>query len=298
MSLYALEFINLNNLRFVKQVEDFLRNFDLTYNASEVEFTLVLKDDDEIIATGSFNGRTLQNVAVTPHRQGEGLTAQMISELIQEQARRGQFHYFLYTKPDNVWLFSGLGLKEVADSRYAVLLEGGLGSLSQYLAQAKKHIEHLPAQRAALIMNGYPFTLGHRDLIEKAAQENEGVIVFISENGTSNNGFNLADRLALAKDGTADLNNVAIIGTGPYQVTPATFPTYFTKGEQQQIAPAELDAKLFAEKIAPALGINRRYVGSEPDCPVAAEYNHRLSEILPQSGIDVIIVPPEDSLSR
>lgn len=292
MSLYSLEFINLNNPRFVKEVQDFLHDFDLTYSASEVEFTLVLKDNDEIIATGSFNGSTLRNVAVDPNRQGEGLTAQIISELIQELARRNRFHYFLYTKPDKAWLFADLGLKEIVRGQHAALLEGGIGNLHQYLEHVKKQVAHLPEQRAALVMNCNPFTLGHRYLIEKASQENDGVIVFVVSEDSSS--FPFKDRLSLVKAGTEDLNNVVIVETGPYQVSSATFPTYFTKGEQQQKAPTELDVRLFGEKIAPALGITARYVGDEPYCPVTAGYNNTMLQLLPELGINVVVVPRKE----
>lgn len=292
MSPYSLEFINLNNPRFVNEVRDFLQDFDLTYSAAEVEFTLVLKDDDKIIATGSFNGSVIRNVAVDPNLQGEGLTAQIISELIQELARRGRFHYFLYTKPDKAWLFADLGLKEIVRGSHAALLEDGIGNVNDYLKQIKQQTERLPAQRAGLVMNCNPFTLGHRYLIEKAAQENEGVIVFVVSEDSSS--FPFKDRIALVKAGTQDLKNVAIVETGPYQVSAATFPTYFTKGEQQQQAPTELDVKLFGQKIAPALGITARYVGDEPYCRVTDCYNSTMLELLPGLGVNVVVVPRKE----
>jgi [citrate (pro-3S)-lyase] ligase len=296
MSPYYLEFINLNNPRYVKEVQDFLRGFDLTYSASEVEFTLALRDGDDIIATGSFNGSTIRNVAVDPTRQGEGLTAQIISELIQELARRGRFHYFLYTKPDKAWLFADLGLKEIVRGQHAALLEGGIGTLNQYLQNVKLLTAALPQPRAALVMNCNPFTLGHRYLIEKASRENAGVIVFVVSEDSSS--FPFSDRLALVKAGTHDLANVAVVETGPYQVSAATFPTYFTKGEQQQQAPTELDVRLFGEKIAPTLGITVRYVGDEPYCPVTSGYNDTMLQLLPPMGINVNVVHRKEMAGR
>lgn len=296
MSQYYPEYVNLNNAKSVAEVKAFLQGFDLTYSADEVEFTLTLRDDDRIIATGSFNRSTLRNVAVDPNLQGEGLTAQIISELIQEMARRGRFHYFLYTKPDKSWLFADLGLKEIVHGKYAALLEGGIGSLKQYLEQVKRQAQNLPAQRAALVMNCNPFTLGHRYLIEKASQENDAVIVFVVSEDSSS--FPFKDRIALVKAGTQDLANVLVVATGPYQVSSATFPTYFTKAEHQQDASTELDVRLFGEKIAPALGTTRRYVGDEPYCLVTASYNDTMQQFLPGLGIDLVIVPRKEQAGQ
>jgi len=293
MNSYSLEFVNLNNPRFVKEVTNFLAQFELSYQASDVEFTLVLSDHDNIIATGSFNGAVLRNIAVDESYQGEGLTARILSELIQELANRNRFHYFLYTKPDKAWMFADVGFKALAQGQYAALLEGGIGSLTSYLEQIKKQVAHLPAQRAALVMNCNPFTLGHRYLIEKAANENQAVIVFVVSEDQST--FPFKDRLALVKAGTADLKNVVIVETGPYQVSRATFPTYFTKGEQQQLAPTELDVRLFGEKIAPVLSITKRYVGDEPYCPVTSQYNDTMQALLPELGVEVVIVHRKES---
>ena len=38
-----------------------------------------------------------------------------------------------------------------------------------------------------------------------------------------------------------------------------------------------LDLQLFRHDIAPALGINRRYVGTEPMCEVTAQYNREMA---------------------
>lgn len=287
--MYPVEYVDLNNSRTVAEVKSFLQQFDLTYQASDVEFTVILREQEHIIATGSFAGSVLRNFAVDPQHQGEGLAAQVISELIQELALRGRFHYFLYTKPDKSWMFSDLGLKEIVRGQYAALLEGGLTSIGHYLANINEKVKHLATPRAALVMNCNPFTLGHRYLIEKAAKENPGVIVFVVSEDCST--FPFADRLALVKAGVADLTNVVVVETGPYQVSKTTFPTYFTKGDQQQLAPTELDIRLFAQKIAPVLSIKRRYVGEEPYCLVTSAYNTSMQQLLPQLGIELVIVP-------
>lgn len=53
---------------------------------------------------------------------------------------------------------------------------------------------------------------------------------------------------------------------------------------------AALDATLFT-RIAAALNLTRRYVGEEPFSHTTSLYNDALSEILPQAGIELVIVP-------
>ena len=101
--------------------------------------------------------------------------------------------------------------------------------------------------------------------------------------------FTAEKRLRLACEACADLPNVLVHPTGPYMVSSATFPTYFLKDKHHAAdVHCELDVQLFGEKIAPALGITRRYVGTEPLCPVTAAYNARMKALLPEYGVQVI----------
>lgn len=62
-------------------------------------------------------------------------------------------------------------------------------------------------------------------------------------------------------------------------------------------AQADLDIALFAQKIAPTLSITRRFVGTEPFCPITARYNQRMAEELPRYGIQLIQLPRKDGIS-
>lgn len=54
---------------------------------------------------------------------------------------------------------------------------------------------------------------------------------------------------------------------------------------------ADLDLALFGSAIAPALGITKRFVGTEPFCAVTRAYNERMKQILPKYGVEVIEIP-------
>ena len=74
-------------------------------------------------------------------------------------------------------------------------------------------------------------------------------------------------------------------------VSRASFPAYFTGRSAHGRVHAELDATVFATRIAPALGIRSRFVGTEPLCEVTAAYNAALHAILPAHGVDCIEIP-------
>jgi len=102
--------INLTNSRQVTAVRDFLARFSLTFNEL-VDYTVAFYKENAIVATGSLAGEVLRNIAIDESLQGEGVTAAVISHLMTEAARRGIYHYFIFTKPDKAHLFSALGFK-------------------------------------------------------------------------------------------------------------------------------------------------------------------------------------------
>lgn len=287
---YEIREINLDSTREVVSVRSFLANFDLTFDGV-VDYTIAFYQSDEMIATGSLAGEVLRNIAVSPKLQGEGLTADVVSRLMQQAGQRGIYHYFIYTKPSAAPMFTALGFKEVAHSEpYAVLLESGLGSIEDYCREITKKVEVLPdGSRAALVVNCNPFTLGHKAVIAKAAKENKAVVVLVVSEERSL--FPFAVRLELVKAGLAEFDNVLVLPAGKYIISSATFPGYFTRGEATLAAQTRLDATIFARYIAPALGVTRRYVGEEPYCPTTCSYNEALADILPQYGIAFEVIP-------
>lgn len=166
----TLRRINLKRPSEVADVRRFLERFGLSFDAI-VDYTVALYREDAIVATGSLAGEVLRNFAVDETLQGEGLTATVISELMREAATRGVYHYFIYTRPQKAHLFASLGFVEIARAEpFAALLESGLGSIQQYCGDLQRQTSCLPLEnRAAIVMNGNPFTLGHLALVRAAA---------------------------------------------------------------------------------------------------------------------------------
>ena len=85
------------------------------------------------------------------------------------------------------------------------------------------------------------------------------------------------------------MRRVTVHAASDYIVSAATFPTYFLK--EKALAGkinCRLDLELFGSRIAPALGIKKRFVGTEPVCMVTDCYNSTMKEILPGYGIEVV----------
>jgi len=268
------------------RLKSFLRSCELDYDES-ITFTALLMEDDEILATASLDASTVKCVAVSPAHQGEDLTAQTLTAVLQEAARRGRDHLMLFTKPNNQFLFQPLGFHPVMRTSGCLLMENRRNGLAQFLDSIEKPEGALVG---CVVANCNPFTLGHRRLIEQAAKDCAWVHVFILSEDKGM--FSAKERLQMAREGCKDLAHVLVHPTGPYMVSSATFPTYFLKDKSRAgDIRCELDLRLFAEKIAPALSITRRYVGQEPHCAVTAHYNQRMKDILPRYGIDVVEIP-------
>ncbi|MEG2144378.1 MAG: hypothetical protein RRY40_03500 [Oscillospiraceae bacterium] len=135
-------------------------------------------------------------------------------------------------------------------------------------------------------MNCNPFTLGHKYLIESASAASDKVIVLVVEEDVSE--FPFLDRIELVRRGTAHLSNVLVISGGRYAISKLTFPSYFTHEDKLAHAQAAIDADIFARHTAPALGIKKRFVGTEPLSPTTAIYNEALHSRLSKDKIEVV----------
>ncbi len=271
----------------LEKVKRLLASCGLAWDAS-ARYTAVIMEEDEPIATGSLDGHVIKCVAVSPAHQGEDLTARIVTALMRRAMQQGISHLMLYTKPRNQYLFAPLGFHPVVRTADVLLMENRRTGLQDYLAGL-----NVPGKPdgpvGCIVAHGNPFTLGHRYLVETAARGCARVHLFILSEDRGM--FTPQQRLAMAKAACADLPNVLVHPTGPYMVSAATFPTYFLKDQARAGAvQCEADVHLFGEKIAPALGITRRYVGTEPFCLVTAQYNATMKQLLPAYGIEVIEV--------
>ena len=133
----------------------------------QVESTVLVWDEGEIIATGSRMGNLLKCIAVDEFRQGEGLTATLLTQLRQDAFSHGHSHLFLYTKPKNEFMFSSLFFYPIAKTDTVLLMENKRGGIAEFLKTLPDG--ETGGTNGAAVMNCNPFTRGHRYLIETAA---------------------------------------------------------------------------------------------------------------------------------
>lgn len=280
------------NPRIKKSYASFLSERGLRDENDADCIALYYDDDYDLVATGARSGRLIKQIAVSEKAEGTGAAASIISELVNQASSEGITHLMLCTKPANKKMFMSMGFYPLSETRDALLMENKPDGLDKFLSA----LPHPEGNIGAVVCNCNPFTLGHRFLIESAAKQCDALHVFVlSEDGAL---FSPKERIDLVRAGTADLKNVYVHESSVYLVSRATFPAYFIKEtERVENVRTDLDLKLFCERIAPALGIKTRFVGTEPFCPVTNSYNKRMKELLPDYGINCIEIPRHKDIS-
>lgn len=272
----------------------FLSHQNLEYEES-VEQTLVLWHDDQIVGTCSSEGAVIKMFAIQKCYRQNGASTILLTHMVNNLFDKGVYTVLAYTPTDNKPIFESLQFKCVYDTGDVALMQVGINGLKHDLDDFQKRLDSqgnelgLQGGRAAIVMNGNPFTKGHLYLIERAAQETDQVIVFVVEADRSS--FPTAVRFDLIREGTKHLKNVMVVKGGLFMVSSATFPQYFERDVSKRAQwGAELDAGIFCSHIAKALNITKRYVGTEPFCETTRKYNQALKTTCADRQIELIEV--------
>lgn len=310
-----IQTLNPTTPRQRQRIEAFLKRNGLRFDDMHY-YAAVTDDDGEMIAGGGLKGNVIKCVAVDDAHKGEAIANTLISHLIAHANEEGHSNVMLFTKPKNRQLFESLSFRLLAEAPEAVLMETGIGGISNTVEQLEKIKEEgevckennqeckkeektnlnittphplnpSPPQplttttplRGVVVMNCNPFTLGHRYLIEQAAKQVERLFVMVVREDCSL--FAYAERKAMVEQGVAHLENVTVIDGSEYTISQATFPTYFLKrlddaADTQML----LDLDIFRRHIAPALGATVRFVGTEPTDRLTRRYNQLMHEVL------------------
>ena len=312
-----MELIQLNPSipRQRRRIEQFLDDNGLRLDDVDYYATLVDETTDEIVAGGGLKGGVIKCVAVADGHKGEAVANQIVSHLIAQANADGHQCVKLFTKPQNQRMFESMSFRLLAEAPKAILMETGIGGIKRYSEELESEKEKVKSEKSngklhhlnpspqqpimppsgIIIMNCNPFTLGHRYLIEQAAQQVETLYILVVREDCSMFGYD--ERKAMIVRGVAHINNVVVCDGSEYSISATTFPTYFLKSlSDASDTQMTLDIDLYRRHIAPALDATVRFVGTEPDDPLTRRYNELMKSMLPdvrevarlqQSGVAV-----------
>lgn len=284
-----------------RKVEWFLEANQLRLDEVDYYAIVTEPDGDEILAGGGLQGDIIKCIAVEERLRDAHLSNRLISHLISEAAQRGHHSVKVFTKPQNRQVFESFGFRLVGEAPLAILMENGHG-IDDYTKYLRSCIATQPqltekASVGVIVMNANPFTLGHRYLIEQAAQQVDRLFIIPVKEECSL--FPYAERKAMMEAAVIQSNKVPkyqgnslptgegrgvvfVLEGSPYAISAATFPTYFLK-QLSDAADTQmlLDIDIFRRHIAPALEATVRFVGSEPNDALTRRYNELLQQQLP-----------------
>ena len=109
-----------------------LRIDDMNYYAA------ALDDDGEMIAGGGLKDDVIKCVAVDDAHKGEAIANTLVSHLISHANREGYSCIKLFTKPKNRQLFESLSFRLLAEAPEAILMETGIGGISNTVKALEK----------------------------------------------------------------------------------------------------------------------------------------------------------------
>lgn len=257
----------------VLKLKSFLKKQGLNYD-NKIDLCLVIKENNEIIATASKYKNVFKMIAVDINYQSNNYVATLISELINISYQEEYYHYFIFTKKIYSYIFETLGFKMISSYKEIALFEKGNISFINYLDNIKYKIRKEFENIGSIVMNANPFTYGHKHLVDTALKKVDYLIVFVIEE--DNSYFSFKTRFEIVQHALSNYNNVLVVKSGPYIISNATFPTYFLK-ENSDVNEyyTNIDINLYI-KIMQYLNINYRFVGSEPIDIVTNYYNNQL----------------------
>lgn len=287
--------ITLSVPRLRSEWKEFLRSRSLEPVDAPTCVAGLYDSDDRLVATASLvhssSGFVMQCVAVVEDLEESGLLPRLI-QLLQAKAAElsgeARPNLLLYTKPVYTPKFRALTFREVGCSPKAVLMESDRRGIDNYVRYLEA--QRLPGVNGVIVMNANPFTLGHRYLIEQAAESVDNLYIIPVLDDTSH-GFPYSLRRRAMQAATSDMPNVRILRGSRYAVSAATFPTYFIKSVNERTdTHIALDLDIFIRHIAPALAATVRFVGSEPTDSLTAKYNRAMQTLLPAHGIELRVI--------
>ncbi|MFV0440005.1 MAG: [citrate (pro-3S)-lyase] ligase [Lachnospirales bacterium] len=273
-----------------EEYRDLLERVGLVYTEYAVQIGAYY--GEELVGGISLDKNCIKLLRVSCLHSGKGISNGLVGEVTKIAYDKGILHIFVYTKPENEEKFTSQGFYKIFKTDNVLFLENQRSGIKKYVNSLKsKKVEG--KNIASIVMNLNPLTLGHEYLIKKACEENDVVHIFIVKEDLSV--FPYEVRLKILKEVAKRYENLIVHEGSDYIISSATFPTYFIKSSDNipEIY-ARLDVNIFGEYIVNTLGINKRYIGTEPYSKTTNMYNKVIKEVLSTYDVNIIEVDRTD----
>lgn len=132
-----IQTLNPTTPRQRQRIEAFLKRNALRIDDMNY-YAAVLDDDGEMIAGGGLKDDVIKCIAVDDAHKGEAIANTLVSHLISHANQEGYSCIKLFTKPKNRQLFESLSFRLLAEAPEAILMETGIGGISNTVEALKK----------------------------------------------------------------------------------------------------------------------------------------------------------------
>lgn len=132
-----IQTLNPATPRHRQRIEAFLKRNGLRIDDMNY-YAAVTDDDGEMIAGGGLKDDVIKCVAVDDAHKGEAIANTLVSHLISHANQEGYSCIKLFTKPKNRQLFESLSFRLLAEAPEAILMETGIGGISNTVEALKK----------------------------------------------------------------------------------------------------------------------------------------------------------------
>lgn len=260
------------------EIEKFLNAYDIV--PEKCDETYVALENGKIVGTISRTKNIIKMFAVCKNANND-MVGPMLLNKVEADINESFDNIFVFSKTELAATFARNGYKELASFDGVSVYEKGFHTIEDSIEDLG-----LSGEYGAIVMNANPFTLGHKYLVEKALEKSNKLIVFVVEENKSS--FDFETRFKLVKNGLKEFKNVKVVPSGKYIISGITFPSYFIKKGQNVLdIQQNLDAIIFGKYFS-KIGINKRFIGTEPISVRTNIYNKALKKQLPKFGIEVI----------
>ena len=263
-----IQTLNPTTPRQRQRIEAFLKRNALRIDDMNY-YAAILDDDGEMIAGGGLKDDVIKCVGVDDAHKGEAIANTLVSHLISHANQEGYGCIKLFTKPKNRQLFESLSFRLLAEAPEAILMETGIGGISNTVEALKKIKEESEKykeynkeckednkeckedSKKCKENTSYLNTSTPQHL--NTTMQPTGCIVmncnpftlghrYLIEQAAKQveqlyvmvvredcSLFAYTERKAMVEQGVADIENVNVIDGSDYAISRATFPTYFLK---------------------------------------------------------------------